>query len=368
MNRLLIIGNGFDISHGLESRFKDFIEDYFRNAIHTFIEQNSYSDELFEIGFKHSGYGFDKRTKPPEKNGILDKVSGYKSDSSYKVVFHSLLLSRIFDTACSLNWVDIEIIFFQVLNATKHGYENSDQKGAIEKVNSQLEFLKNKLITYLIGQESNNQSKNAEKSAILKCFTEKIKKKEIVTKRLVLDTTPDNLYFLNFNYTNVLENYIKACSNEIPTEVNYIHGDLTRKHGDPIFGFGDELDKKYLEFENEKNYNSLVKHIKSFEYLKTKNFYNLTRFVESSEFQVHIYGHSCGISDRTLLNQIFEHENCKSIKVFYYRQENGENDFVEKSYEIARHFRNKTIFRKKLVPMEMSTPMPQIIRDQKIKV
>jgi hypothetical protein len=51
----------------------------------------------------------------------------------------------------------------------------------------------------------------------------------------------------------------------------------------------------------------------------TKNFYELTRFIESNNFQTYIYGHSCGISDRTMLNQIFEHENCKSIKIFYHK-------------------------------------------------
>ena len=85
--------------------------------------------------------------------------------------------------------------------------------------------------------------------------------------------------------------------------------------GQPIFGFGDELDKRYLEFEDERN-NELFKHIKSFEYLKNKNYYRLIRFLESDDYQVQIYGHSCGLSDRTMLNNIFENENCKSNHLF----------------------------------------------------
>jgi len=119
-----------------------------------------------------------------------------------------------------------------------------------------------------------------------------------------------------------------------------------------------EFDKKYLEFEDEKN-KELFKHIKSFEYLQTKNFYDLTRFVESDDFQVYIYGHSCGISDRTMLNQIFEHEYCKSIKIFYHQMSEEINDFTNKTYEISRHFKDKTMLRKKLVPLELSRPMPQ---------
>ena len=126
-------------------------------------------------------------------------------------------------------------------------------------------------------------------------------------------------------------------------------------------GISNELDKRYLGFEEEKN-NELFKHIKSFEYLKTKNYYLLTRFIEANDFQVHIYGHSCGLSDRTMLNQIFEHENCKSIKIFYHKKDDGTNDYTEKTYEISRHFTNKGMLRKKVVPFDLSQEMPQPIR------
>ena len=34
-------------------------------------------------------------------------------------------------------------------------------------------------------------------------------------------------------------------------------------------------------------------------------------------------GHSCGTSDRTMLNTLFEHRNCVSIKPFYYEKYDG---------------------------------------------
>jgi len=39
INRLIIIGNGFDIAHGLKSTFSDFISDYCFNAIHQFLNK-----------------------------------------------------------------------------------------------------------------------------------------------------------------------------------------------------------------------------------------------------------------------------------------------------------------------------------------
>tara|TARA_B100000795_G_C22626615_1_gene370985 strand:- start:262 stop:627 length:366 start_codon:yes stop_codon:yes gene_type:complete len=120
------------------------------------------------------------------------------------------------------------------------------------------------------------------------------------------------------------------------------------------------LDKRFLEFEDVNN-NSLFRHIKSFEYFKSKNYYDLTRFVDSGDFQVQIFGHSYGLSDRTMLNQIFEHENCISIKVFYHKENEKQNDYTDKTYEIYRHFKDKALLRKKMVPFQLSKTMPQPI-------
>ena len=64
------------------------------------------------------------------------------------------------------------------------------------------------------------------------------------------------------------------------------------------------LHQFYLNFENKDN-NELFKHIKSFEYSLRENYHKLLKILNHDEFQIQIFGHSCGVSDRTLLNQIF---------------------------------------------------------------
>jgi hypothetical protein len=85
----------------------------------------------------------------------------------------------------------------------------------------------------------------------------------------------------------------------------------------------------------------------------------LTRFIESNEFQVYTLGHSCGLSDRTMLNMIFEHHNCRSIKIFYH-DAGTRNNYTQITEEISRHFVDKKMMRKKIVPFTMSRPMPQV--------
>ena len=76
-------------------------------------------------------------------------------------------------------------------------------------------------------------------------------------------------------------------------------------------------------------------------------------------------GHSCGLSDRTLLNTIFEHENCRSIKIYYHEKKNekgkvtGDN-YTEITQNISRHFNNKKLMREKIVNKTLCEPLPQI--------
>ena len=59
-------------------------------------------------------------------------------------------------------------------------------------------------------------------------------------------------------------------------------------------------------------------------------------------------GHSCGNSDRTLLNTIFEHENCSSIKPYYHKWDGGDNYF-DIVCNIYRNFTKNSSFREKVV-------------------
>jgi len=84
------------------------------------------------------------------------------------------------------------------------------------------------------------------------------------------------------------------------------------------------------------------------------------KFLSSMEYQVCVYGHSCGLSDRLMLNEIFEHDNCKSIKIYFYENKKGENDFINKTMEVSRHFNSNQLMRKKIVDFNSNNKIPQI--------
>jgi len=184
----------------------------------------------------------------------------------------------------------------------------------------------------------------------------------IELKNTLMDVNSDNYndsqetMILNFNYTASIEQYIdifrgKSC------ETKYIHGKLNDIDNPIIFGYGDESNEYFEKIENLNN-NELTRHLKSFLYLTTNNYKMLFNFLNQRNFRVYVLGHSLGLSDRLLLNNIFEHKNFELIKLYYYQHEKGD-DFFYKSQELSRHFRlnSKHLMRTRVIPYRDSKPL-----------
>jgi hypothetical protein len=94
--------------------------------------------------------------------------------------------------------------------------------------------------------------------------------------------------------------------------------------------------------------------------LQTNNYKKLNSFTADYKLEVQILGHSCGLSDKTLLHEISEHDDCKFIDIFYHKREDGKNDFDERLFAINRLLKDKTKLRKRINSFENSKEMPQI--------
>ncbi len=166
---------------------------------------------------------------------------------------------------------------------------------------------------------------------------------------------PDRIMLLNFNYTNTADMYMPEDSYHFP--INHIHGALNNPNS-VIFGYGDEMDEKYKEI-SKLNNNNLLTNIKSIRYLEGVNYRNVLTFIESAPYQIYIMGHSCGTSDRTLLNTLFEHRNCVSIKPYYFQKDNEEDNYMEIVQNISRTFSDAQKMRDCVVNKQFCQPLPQ---------
>lgn len=417
MNRIIIIGNGFDLAHQLATRYEDFINWYWEEWGHllaTSMNRNL-TDGLCSFRLKkdvelagwYYVWGWLYRISPRDCS-LRDLVEVAKTDTKVcEFTVHSIFFTEICKSIEEKGWVDIEAEYYRMLNSV---YLSSP-----EKLNNEFAIVHTKLIEYLTSvQDSNindsivNQATRdcmmapfcaneisiegrAKWNEFLKCRIEdeylsdtiklygeseaRERLKQVLefkkAQRGQIDNMgigsingnelpsamlyPDRIMLLNFNYTKTADMYMPADDYHFP--INHIHGHLDNPDS-VIFGYGDELDNKYQEISSLNN-NELLKNIKSIRYLEDVNYRNVLEFVESAPYQIYIMGHSCGTSDRTLLNTLFEHPNCVSIKPFYYQNGEGQDNYIEIVQNISRNFSNAQKMRDRVVNKTFCQPLPQ---------
>lgn len=418
MNRIIIIGNGFDLAHQLATRYEDFINWYWEewgHSLSTSIKRNL-TDGLCSFRLKdnvcYAGWAFIWREHyvPMQEYSVRNNVEYYKMATNlcdFKV--DSLFFVEICKAVEEKGWVDIEAEYYRMLNSV---YLSSPKK-----LNEEFAIVRTKLIEYLTSVQDSNINDSIVNQAtrecmmapfcaneisiegrakwneflrcriedeylsdIIKLYSESEARETIKqvsefkkAQREQIDNMgigsingnvlpsamlyPDRIMLLNFNYTKTADMYMPADEHHFP--INHIHGHLDNPDS-VIFGYGDELDNKYQEISSLNN-NELLKNIKSIRYLEDVNYRNVLEFVESAPYQIYIMGHSCGTSDRTLLNTLFEHPNCVSIKPFYYQNDEGQDNYIEIVQNISRNFSNAQKMRDRVVNKTFCQPLPQRI-------
>ncbi len=422
MNRLVIIGNGFDLAHGLPTSYGHFIDDFWKNIEKNYrtdiIKNVLYVDESHEPFSRLQIKNFDDLKKCLDVYVKSNYVPAYKFDDvnielnqgaknifKFKNDFFKLI-----NIKNSQNWVDIENEYY--IELKKIVDDSIKGKQDVLKLNNEFEQVKKLLEDYLKREVNEkfdflnrlpniewsekhfspfikNLNKDQKNSEYLKEFSSHDHKDLINYDDELIDANQKNEldskiksgellqynYFLNFNYTKTIDVYLNGLKHFFTSKQKQIqiHGRLNDVKNEINFGFGDEMDDHYKKIENI-NDNEYLKNFKSFQYSQNSNYKELLDFIDSTKFQVYIMGHSCGLSDRTLLNTIFEHKNCRSIKIFYHQKkdkygnfimnEKGEitDNFTEIVQNISRHFNKKEMMRERIVNKSLCEPLEQNVR------
>ena len=347
-NRLVLIGNGFDLAHGLKTSYRDFLDWYICDAFKQFCSttRRNYADPLIEIKSKFSGNYSNYSKTPVNFQEVLELIQ--INDLQF-INYKSNFFQRIIKLHGESKWVDIEVFYFRLLKAFFRNSSNSEKHESIKRLNDEFEFLIIKLTEYI--KTINADILKLNKSPF---ETSRSNLKEVIS----FDKGTSIVKFLNFNYTETLP-FVYSIAQD---EIIHIHGRANQIEENPIiFGYGDESDPEYQKIEDSGE-NIYLEHIKSFAYFQTDNYNQLLSFIDSKPFDVYIVGHSCGLSDRVLLNQIFEHSNCNGIDIFYYKRPDGSDNFKEITQEISRHFKppNKSTMRMRVRNKNSKNFIPQV--------
>ncbi|MFR3216462.1 MAG: AbiH family protein [Dysgonomonas mossii] len=452
MNRLILIGNGFDLAHGMKTNYKDFIEHLWfgiykdlenearKGAVRYTSESRIFRDSnnlveitYSEIGYNHiNGYlgisnihdSFDINISKERISAsvyskyIRDLIAGAtKMRCGYTNSFFEIITNNY----TRKNWSDIEADYYKELLA------NRDSETDVKNLNKDFDQIKKMLKYYLASLEKPHKLDKIEELIYSPVRMRDIKidsfgnfKKQL-TKHVQLlskvqefknwfskmipnfapldiidrlnDTysvkiaealldregttesnaffRPSNVLLLNFNYTETDTLYIEREEarirgfylEDITVNRNSIHGTISPDDNHMIFGYGDEEADEYKELEKSETL-GLLDNVKSINYLKTSNYRDLERFIESDSYQIFIMGMSCGMADRTILRKLFQHENCISIKPFFYEKMNDEKEiewdnYTELVQNISRCFSDKDLLRSTVVNKVECLKLPQ---------
>lgn len=251
MNRLVIIGNGFDMAHGLKTSYMDFINWYLGNRIASFvgnktkvsqdclcelaIKDKQEFDCWDEFAVKQLHINLDAKIDTGSGHIVFQQLKRYPDIFSVKCGNLFQLILQSFDTK---GWVDIENDYYQLL---KENISNPNCHFRVCELNKQLAFIQEELIKYLqtlgdaqyrndIGGEIKDFFKLADFSTegrdkaldnigvTAKDFSGALHNYEIRNKLY-----PEQTMLLSFNYTNTVKMYTDT---NIP--YNYIHGELEK--------------------------------------------------------------------------------------------------------------------------------------------
>ncbi len=306
---ILIIGNGFDIAHGLLTRYKDFL------IICEGIKNNS-----IVKGHKIIYVVVDK---DEEKNKIIkemiEKMENVYDDFKRIVINNKwidLLLSK--KDVIGEDWIDIEEEIRVTLNLL-YSYKDGTTKEVVERVVLNEKSLNimckdymnsDRKITYRRLFEKLLEEKNKLIRA-LEIYMDAVNRIEIEINSYFLDKKIDKV--LTFNYTDIFEkNYIGEV------EYCYIHGkaDASREEekSNLVLGFDDHyFEDKQVRAELipfEKYYQRIVKRTDN-------NYFKWLEDMDDQENMVYIYGHSLGASDGDVLKKFILKENTK-VYIYYY--------------------------------------------------
>lgn len=412
--KLVIIGNGFDLAHGYKTGYNHFICDLLFKEVcraHQLVQDclsNSgdierrenfkthfnfkrnyeYTNEIAEEFINEVYFSCRGRNGLNDTENALQKLdetfarmkkdleiqkdennyhpSGWLAEinlnckrNSYlqNEIYLSSFLKALIEDDFIQGWVNVEDAYYSEIKKIHKDSLNQPKSKRYQiqqakRINSSFTFLTEKLEEYLLRTFQTDQG-------VRFLMGNKFKLHKLDEDRIQVGTYA-KVIVLNFNYSNIAYKYITP-QNRFDIEVIDIHGALESHENPIIFGVGDENHTDYKKLE-ESNINDFLVNVKSIKYLETHNYRNLINVLNKyDEFDVDIIGHSCGISDRTLLKEIFEMEECKDINIHHYSTngDNGLQNYKDISYGVSRYFENNMEMRRKVKSYDATLTIPQ---------
>lgn len=349
--KVLVIGNGFDLYHYLPTRYIDFIR-----TVNRLIELENRSN-LENCRYIRYLWGPDSPLY--QQDVFIQKCYKNHTDKMRSVELKKEKLQELVDIAkkntwikyfqaCldkNVGWIDFEKEIGNVLLAVQEllSLDNRVQDlilGILISTNSSIDlktfdilehmpFVEETENTLVLKKEyckksiGNEYYVSINKEMILEQLEDDLEKlaralciylKEFVQK-IAIDKAADNTVFygvdkiINFNYTDTYRRLYGA-----KVDVKFIHGSIDNEENGIVLGINNDSKDELEEMDS-----SLIKFKKYYQRAIKDTFYSVEDFLndENVEYKVSIVGHSIDITDRDILVGLMNHPRTK-ITIYYH--------------------------------------------------
>lgn len=307
-NLIVLVGNGFDLAHGLKTSYSNFANYYLEKIIAEDLYEHFYNgttkSNLIKPEFLANTLNGNKRNdistrfRLQLKRNSMDLIINelYDNRTNLDKVLKNELFVELYKNQFQ-NWFNVENVYYQQLMELKRNVQDkSELTEKVIKLNQELEEIKQALKTYLKSLEIPYDENVYH--FFLEYFSD--------AKGL------ESIYFIVFNYTSTLNQYTTPIIRE-QSIINPIHGTLSE---DIIFGYGNDQSKEYEELRN-LEVDELLENFKTYDYMKNSRYIEIyEEAIDAYEdYEVLILGHSLGQTDKTLLEEVLNSEKCKKIHI-----------------------------------------------------
>ena len=327
---LLVIGNGFDLAHGLKTKYTDFL-DFVINKI--FKRQSGFFPD-YKMGYfvKFENDQSKNRLSLDDLEKCIDSVGNI-----WLGHFNQLKVSNDF---MGKNWIDFETEIENVIEKI--------EKRILNKMSS--DEWKSSKLERIMGVYFKQSAENIMQEFVprlkfdLKILTllleqyliEEEKELKADTKTFFKNLKPDAV--ISYNYTHTFQK-LYATDEKIP--VHFIHGELGKRN--LVLGIGETLPG-----DEKNNFTVCASFKKFFQRIKHRlgNQYEKVTKIKDNRiipWQVIIYGHSLDVTDKDSLywllkrhdekNYVTNVSNASKIIIYYY-DENAYNQQIANAMQI----------------------------------
>ncbi|MCQ2012337.1 AbiH family protein [Clostridium butyricum] len=376
---ILLIGNGFDLAHGLPTKYTDFLKfvkvmkDITDKANNIMKNRNSNDNkgllsksELFD---SIEWYGNSEAMKECIEKNFLSELAKSKDDYKIEELINNNIWIDYFlqcDMHGEENWIDFESEISNVIQSIDRDIKNDIE---IYSLYDDLPLISNDSMFELVTEKDISCKQLIDRllkdldnliaslEIYLADYVEKIKIDNLMTD--IKELAPKIDKVVNFNYTHTYENFYPTKKE---LEVNHLHGEAkvnnSVEENNMVLGIDEYLtndeQRKFIEFigfkkfyqriykktgckyrewtdEIKSEYNEYLKvedSVGSIKYLNDEDMINQETKVilegKGGKHKLYIFGHSLDITDGDVLKDLILNENVYTTIFYFSREQNGQ--------------------------------------------